>query len=315
MKLMGHSSGVVGVACAVTVLAVSTAQGPSVEFNGQNGRTYLVRVGGSGDVTGSGKLFAASFGTPCPWDCEASPDGAVGINDFQDLLSQWTTLGSCDFDGGGVGINDFLLLLANWGLCPPPSEKCFDQQPNQSNGIFSDLDCDACVAGGNPPTQVLAEQLVLISAEMIDELRFWGGYFPGDAGGGVPPPDSFTVKFRLNDSSPGVDVPGDLVRKLKIGPADTRTETGLLPFGVREFEYVINLEPNQDLTPGFYWVEIYNDTTSDPTNDDWFWETGTVDAVNGLPGSVFTFEPPNVPSKAWQIDAVNDLSLSITCKF
>ena len=56
----------------------------------------------------------------CPWDCDGSDDGIVGINDFLSLLSQWDTAGSCDFDGAGVGvgINDFLELLANWGACP-----------------------------------------------------------------------------------------------------------------------------------------------------------------------------------------------------
>ncbi len=54
----------------------------------------------------------------CPWDCDGSDDGIVGINDFLALLAQWDTAGSCDFDGAGVGINDFLDLLANWGTCP-----------------------------------------------------------------------------------------------------------------------------------------------------------------------------------------------------
>ncbi len=55
----------------------------------------------------------------CPWDCEDVPEGTVGINDFLELLSQWSQVGtSCDFTGGGVGINAFLELLANWGPCP-----------------------------------------------------------------------------------------------------------------------------------------------------------------------------------------------------
>ncbi len=54
----------------------------------------------------------------CPWDCEPTPNGDVGINDFLAVLAQWGGPGSCDFDGGGVGINDFLDLLANWGPCP-----------------------------------------------------------------------------------------------------------------------------------------------------------------------------------------------------
>ncbi len=192
----------------------------------------------------------------------------------------------------------------------PPSE--FDQPPNQANGLFSDLDCDFCVAGGNPPQQVLAEQLVLVVPGLVDELRFWGGYFPGDAGGGEPLPDAFTVKFRFNDNSTGNDLPGAVIDKLKIGQATTRTATGVKLFGVREFEYTISLQNNQELEPGFYWVEIYNDTTNDPTNDDWFWETGTLDAVNGLPGSAFSSDPPNVEPEVWGVDALNDLSLNIT---
>ena len=96
--------------------------GPSVEFTGQCDQTYFVRIGGSGDVTGNGKLLAVSFGEcvgSCPWDLD--DDGIVGINDFLSLLAQWGTDpgGPPDFDGDGdVGINDFLELLANWGDCP-----------------------------------------------------------------------------------------------------------------------------------------------------------------------------------------------------
>ena len=100
----------------------SCGLGPVIEFDGQCGQTYVVRVGGSGDVLGSGKLFFADYGqcaATCPWDID--DDGAVGINDFLDLLAQWGTDpgGPPDFDGDGdVGINDFLELLANWGDCP-----------------------------------------------------------------------------------------------------------------------------------------------------------------------------------------------------
>ncbi len=55
---------------------------------------------------------------PCPWDCEAVPDGNVGINDFLAVLAGWGLPGPCDFGGGGVGITDFLKILANWGPCP-----------------------------------------------------------------------------------------------------------------------------------------------------------------------------------------------------
>ncbi len=191
---------------------------------------------------------------------------------------------------------------------PPTSEKCYDQQPDQAVGFFSDVDCDACAG-----SQVLAEQLILVTPEIIDQLRFWGGYFPGDAGGGDPLPDNFTVKFRLNDDSTGIDLPGSVVRKIQIGPATTRTATGMIISGVREFEYTIDLQPNQDLQAGFYWVEIYNDTSNNPAFDDWIWESGTLDAVNGLPDFAFSFDPPNIPPKGWASNP-GDLSLNITCE-
>ncbi len=56
--------------------------------------------------------------TPCPWDCEAIPDGAVGITDFLTLLANWDAFHPCDFNGNGVDIADFLQILANWGPCP-----------------------------------------------------------------------------------------------------------------------------------------------------------------------------------------------------
>jgi hypothetical protein len=57
-------------------------------------------------------------GSACPWDCQAAPDGSVGIADLLDLLAQWGGPGACDVDGGGVGVGDLLALLANWGSCP-----------------------------------------------------------------------------------------------------------------------------------------------------------------------------------------------------
>ncbi len=60
-------------------------------------------------------------GDTCPWDCQAMPNNDVGINDFLDLLGQWTQVGaSCDFGEGppGVGVEDFLALLGHWGPCP-----------------------------------------------------------------------------------------------------------------------------------------------------------------------------------------------------
>ena len=53
---------------------------------------------------------------PCPWDCQAIPDGSVGVNDFLQMLADWSGGSPCDFDA--VAVTDFLTLLANWGTCP-----------------------------------------------------------------------------------------------------------------------------------------------------------------------------------------------------
>ena len=70
---------------------------------------------------GANTPLGASAGEPCPWDCQAVPDGNVGINDFLNLLGTWNQIGvPCDFGAGppGIGVEDFLELLAHWGACP-----------------------------------------------------------------------------------------------------------------------------------------------------------------------------------------------------
>ena len=58
---------------------------------------------------------------PCPWDCDGSNDGNVGIEDFLFVLAEWGSGPSSQADVNHdqvVDINDFLLILANWGPCP-----------------------------------------------------------------------------------------------------------------------------------------------------------------------------------------------------
>ncbi|MHC4217674.1 MAG: M12 family metallo-peptidase [Planctomycetota bacterium] len=67
---------------------------------------------------GNGNGIPDECESSCPWDLDGS--GAVGVNDFLELLAVWGQTGvPADFDGGGVGVTDFLILLANWGPCPP----------------------------------------------------------------------------------------------------------------------------------------------------------------------------------------------------
>jgi hypothetical protein len=76
-------------------------------------------VGALGMTAGACLSLASSAQAVCPWDCDGSKDGIVGVNDFLALLAQWGQVGtSCDFDGAGAAITDFLELLAHWGDCP-----------------------------------------------------------------------------------------------------------------------------------------------------------------------------------------------------
>ena len=61
--------------------------------------------------------------TACPWDCQATPSGAVDVPDLLALLGAWggpqTPGTTCDLDGSGaIAVPDLLKLLANWGSCP-----------------------------------------------------------------------------------------------------------------------------------------------------------------------------------------------------
>ena len=63
--------------------------------------------------------FDLEFLSACPWDCQATPNGAVDVPDLLALLATWGSPGPCDFDASGtVVVPDLLKLLANWGACP-----------------------------------------------------------------------------------------------------------------------------------------------------------------------------------------------------
>ena len=106
----------------LTKLTASDAM-PQSGFGGASAMDGNIGLVGAASEDSGGNNAGAAYVfqmiSLCPWDLDG--DGAVGINDFLDLLAQWGTDpgGPPDFDGNGtVGINDFLELLANWGSCP-----------------------------------------------------------------------------------------------------------------------------------------------------------------------------------------------------
>ncbi|MHC4429259.1 MAG: hypothetical protein ACYS0D_11770 [Planctomycetota bacterium] len=206
------------------------------------GVKIVVRV--EGDENGDG-VNEAAMGSAC------IDSGAIVMffSDFAD----WSAPAACDACGRTVDEEVSLNNAVCLGLdACAESEKCFDQPPDQGVAAYSDLDCDFCPDG----VQVLAENFNLGGPASIDVLRFWGVYYLD-----VPlTEDVFTVVFW--DSDPATGLPLTMVQKYPPTAATTRTATGNQVLGLDEYEYTIDLEPNQELPPGGYWVEIYNDTSA-----------------------------------------------------
>jgi len=155
-----------------------------------------------------------------------------------------------------------------------------DQQPNQSNGIFSDASCDLCAGA-----QVLAENFALEDTATLEQVVFWTGYYPYDT-----PIDPDAIRVLIHQDAAGL--PGTVVYD-ESNVAYTRAQTGVILFGVHEWLHTLTLGTPAVLPAGTYWIEIYNDTGWG--TDDMFWEAGNADTIGrGLPDSAFAFEAPGV---------------------
>jgi hypothetical protein len=179
-------------------------------------------------------------------------------------------------------------------VAPHGTGTYLNQLPNGVNGLFSDTDCALCGTG----QQSIAENFVLAAPAPVGELTIWGGYFPGD----LP---LATDVFRVLIHSDSGGAPGAVVYD-ESNVSSTKTQTGLVLFGVHEYEYTLNLATQVNLAAGTYWVEVFNDTTGN--SDQWFWETGDLDVTNGIAGSGYAFETPAV---TWNLDPATDLALQI----
>lgn len=178
--------------------------------------------------------------------------------------------------------------------------ECLSQLPDQWNGVYSDLDCAGCENG----MQVVAENFILCDGDQreIDGVRFWGAYHPQNIS---TDPDAFTVVIRGDGGPEG---PGPVIATYGPMPATTKEATGALLVGLNEYEYMIDLNPNVGLEGGFYWVEIYNNTTDSP--DSWFWETGVLDDSAGIFSGAWSMELPEFWMPLYPPD---DMAVEIIC--
>ncbi len=191
-------------------------------------------------------------------------------------------------EGGEFESSDFVPGIGSG--CPEPALPLV-QPPNQTNGMFSDLDCPLCDTG----MQIVAENVNLPSANTVGMVRFWGGYYPDDT---PLDPDAFTLVIREDAGG----VPGAELASFGPMPATSKELTGVSVFGVSEWVYTIEF-PLMSMESGPVHFEIYNDTTG--SADQWFWEAGSLDPGLGIIGEAFTFTLPEEP---WSYNDDRDMA-------
>lgn len=169
------------------------------------------------------------------------------------------------------------------------------QPPDQVAGYFSDASCDSC---GGVPAQVLADNFLQrhIFGVFMNQAVIWGGYYPGN----VPTPAPFQVIFHSDAGG----LPGDVICQASVVPSSD-VLTGVTVFGVSEHQITLDF-PDCTLPDAAYFVEIYTDTGLG--TDDWFWESGNVDPVNGIVGFAVAFEAPGV---AWLASPDFDFAITL----
>ena len=175
----------------------------------------------------------------------------------------------------------------------PEFDLLLDQQPNAVNGIFSDVGCDLC---GGP--QVIADNFQFAEPVTINEIVFWTGYYPTDV-----PIDPDTIRVIFHADSAGL--PGAVVYD-EYPVSYTRFQTGVVLFGVHEWQHTLTLAEPVTLDPGMYWLEIYNDTGFG--TDDFFWETGNLDPNVGVADAAWALE---APGQSWIWPLGYDMSFQL----
>jgi len=157
-------------------------------------------------------------------------------------------------------------------VIPLSRASTLNQPPNQSNGYFADEGCAGCPTG----SRSVADDFIVSTSGAgfdINQIVFWGGYSPTDT---PPASDDFDVLIHSDNSG----VPGTVICSETGITTAPRILTGQTLFGVSEYIITIDLASTCSLADGTYWIEIYNNTGS--VDDDFFWEVGDLDAINGI---------------------------------
>ncbi len=145
--------------------------------------------------------------------------------------------------------------------------------------------------------QSIAEDFALGVAKRIESIKIWGAYFPGEEAS----INDFTVVFHEAFNGR----PGPTVATEHQVPA-TIVSTGVdLPFflGVDRREISLTLQQPVTLPAGFYFVEIYNDTSGNASS--FTWESSE---FLGIPGHAYALSTPGI---VWNFGSTYDMSIEI----
>jgi hypothetical protein len=178
--------------------------------------------------------------------------------------------------------------------CTVGCDERINQPANSVNGYFSDMGCDFCGTG----QQSLAESVILSQESELCDIKIRSGYFPDN----IPVVDNLTLIISADSAG----LPG-AVAYSESGISAARVMTGNVLFGVDEWIHTLTPAAVVCLSPGKYWIEIFNDTGF--TGSDFFWETGDTDVGGGgEAGCLFAVETPGI---TW--NAVPDSLSLVVC--
>jgi hypothetical protein len=181
--------------------------------------------------------------------------------------------------------------------CWPP-DVLLDQPPNQINGLFADETCSLCATG----QQTVADNFVYtgIFYNGIEKIVIWGGYYPEDIPNNT---DDFTIILHADAGGQ----PGAVIDNLYGLQPTSREQTGVVIFGTHEYMFTFDMLPGFFLPTGtaVYWIELFNNSTQ---SGNFYWETGNLDATNGVAGSTWY---STTPGTSWNYDPTTDMSIMV----
>ena len=183
----------------------------------------------------------------------------------------------------------FALPLAILSLVTSPEAQAqqvlLDQQPSQIFSLSSDFGF-----------RTVADNFVIPAPDDVTVISFsvWGTW----ATAGLPTTDGFDIYFQDTTTGTFGEVPGPVVvSALGVVPTVLATGQTMPTFmgGLPEYKLEFTFPTGVVLSPGTYWLQLYSAANSG-TGEEFLWEMGPQDLVNGLSCMAWASETPGV---AW----------------